>query len=331
MNVLLIGGYRFLGRAIIDCALSRGDRVTAFNRGLTWPDGGVPGVELLRGDRVAGLSLLGGRRWDVAIDTSPQIPSSVSASAGYLRDAVEHYTVVSSVSVYPWPMPAGTKETAPVTQLAPGADPDDPAPERYGARKVLCEAAAETAMPGRTAAIRAGMIAGPYDYLDRLTYWIERAAGDGDYIVPGRPDRPMQLIDVVDLAEWMLDLAIARRPGAFNATGPISGSLDMAQLIKACADVTGGRGRPVWVDDAALLERGIDAGTEPFPYWVERSENGVFEVDLTAARDAGLRTRPLRDTIERTYAWIRQRADPARNRGLDRTAELALLAEVDSR
>ena len=171
MELLLLGGYRFLGRAVIAEAHSRGHSVTAFNRGSITP---LDGVEQITGNR-DDPSALRGRRWDAVIDTSGYVPRHIRAAAELLRDSIDRYIFVSSISVYPDETEV-VEESAPLRVLPPGADPDVLVLDYYGELKALCEAAAEAAMPERSVAVRAGMIVGPYDFSDRFNSWIARGA-----------------------------------------------------------------------------------------------------------------------------------------------------------
>jgi len=79
--------------------------------------------------------------------------------------------------------------------------------------------------------VRPGLIAGPHDPTDRFTYWPRRVARGGDVLAPGRPERPVQLVDVRDLADWCVRLAEHNRAGVFNAVGPRS-TLTMSRLLE---------------------------------------------------------------------------------------------------
>lgn len=68
--------------------------------------------------------------------------------------------------------------------------------------------------------VRPGLIAGPHDPTDRFTYWVRRLAEGGPVVAPRALDQPVQLIDVRDLARWLVRMAEERATGVFNATGP---------------------------------------------------------------------------------------------------------------
>src|SRR5215211_5475763 len=99
MKLLILGGTKFLGRHLVDAALAQGHEITLFNRGNNAD--AYPEIEKLRGDRSEDLTALRGRLWDAAIDTCGYLPSQVRESAGLLADVVQHYTYISSLSVYP--------------------------------------------------------------------------------------------------------------------------------------------------------------------------------------------------------------------------------------
>ncbi len=323
MKILIIGGYRFVGRALIEAAVTAEHRVTVFGRGSHNPQTPYP-ADWIVGDREKDLSTLQGREWDVVIDTCGFTPAAVDASARMLRDLVSRYIFVSTISVYPWPVPTNAIESNPVAELPSGADANKDDPQTYGMRKALCESAAETAMPGRVLNLRLGMMVGPHDYLDRFTYWIERAARGGEILAPGSPDRPVQLLDVADLADWTLRNAQSGLTGTVNLTGPTDGAT-MSSFLNVCLEITDSRGTLTWVQDDILQGASVEIDAD-LPYWIPENENGLFEVRIDRAIATGLKTRPFPETALRTYEWIKGRSDSARNRGWDAARESAVLA-----
>ena len=301
MKLLVLGGTEFLGRAVVETALGRGHEVTLFNRGRTNP-GLFPEAEKLHGDRDGDLGALEGRAWDAVVDPSGYVPRVVKASAELLRDSVERYVFVSSVSVYRSFAQRGIDETAPVIEL------DDPSSEDvnadYGGLKALCEHVVEEAFPGRSANVRAGLIVGPHDPTDRFTYWPRRIARGGEVLAPGRPERPVQFVDVRDLGLWIVELAESRTAGTFNATGPDPWTT-MGDVLAACRRVAGSEATVTWVDESFLLEREVGQWLE-LPLWVAESNGDwahLHEVDVSRAVAAGLSFRPLAETVRDTLAW----------------------------
>jgi 2'-hydroxyisoflavone reductase len=344
MKLLVLGGTKFLGRHLVELALARGHEVTIFNRGRLNPEL-FPEAERLRGDRDGGLDALQGRRWDAVVDTSGFSPRVVRDSARLLADASEHYTFVSSVSVYRDTSVPGVDEGHPV-----GAITDEElreaealpqseltvAPffgERYGPLKALCERAAEDAMPGRVLGVRAGLIVGPHDYSDRFTYWPRRVSEGGDVLAPGDPERAVQFIDVRDLAAWLLSSAERRRTGTFNATGP-DYRLTFGRFLEECRAATGSGARFVWADEKFLLEAGVQPWME-LPLWLDSADevNRYFqEVSVEKAVAAGLSFRPLAETVRDTLAWdLTRPADAERRAGLARGREREVLAAWQAR
>jgi uncharacterized protein YbjT (DUF2867 family) len=209
MDLLILGGTGFLGRHLVESALGDGHRPTLFNRGLTEAEL-FPEVEKIEGDREGDPSALRGRRWDAVIDTCGYVPRVVGASARLLADAVDHYTFVSSISVYSDDIASGADEGAPVREL-PDPTVEEVTGETYGGLKALCERAAEETMPGRVLNIRPGLISGPHDPTDRFTYWPRRIAAGGEVLAPDREERKVQYIDVRDLASWIVEMSEQER------------------------------------------------------------------------------------------------------------------------
>ena len=315
MRLLILGGTMFLGRHLTEAALARGHTVTLFNRGRHNPDL-FPEVEKLQGDRTEenGLDALKGGRWDAVIDTCGYVPRHVRRSAELLADATDHYTFISSISVYKDFEKLGIDEDADLADLS------DPAAEEvtgdtYGPLKALCERAVEEALPGRALNLRPGLIVGPHDPTDRFTYWPVRVArasreGGGDVLVPNAPELLVQIIDARDLAEWNLDLIEANKTGVYNATGP-EYPLMLREVLQTSRDVSGSDARLVWVDEAFLLEREVEPWSE-LPIWVPDTPEyaGFSAVNCGKAIAEGLRFRPLADTIRDTLVWAAE-ARPA--------------------
>lgn len=321
MNLLIIGGTRFLGRALVEEARAAGHSVTLFNRGRTNPSL-FADVEQIRGDRDGGLDALAGRRWDAVIDTCGFVPRLVHDAAGYLARAVEHYTFISSLSVYAEPLDEGIDETAPLATM-PDEALEEVTGETYGPLKALCESAATTQMDGRALLVRSGLIVGPHDSSDRFNYWPARIARGGEVLAPVSPDYGVQFIDVRDLAGWTLRATEERLTGPYNVTGPVR-PLPISRLLHTARDLTGSDARFTWVDDAFLIAHEVAPYME-LPLWVPAEYGGFNCFSIEQALAAGLRFRPLEDTVADTLAWLATRpADHVWRAGLpaDREAEL---------
>jgi 2'-hydroxyisoflavone reductase len=324
MKILLLGGTLYAGRHLVEIALQRGFEVTLFHRGETNPEL-FPTVERLHGDRGSDLSALVGGRWDAVIDTSGYLPQVVRASAELLAEAVDHYTFISTISVYADTSHQGITETDPVEELD-GSITEEVNGKTYGPLKALCELEAEAALPGRILTVRTGLIVGPYDPSDRFTYWPYRVAQGGEVLAPEKPASPVQIIDARDLAAWILDMVSARHTGVYNATGPAV-PLSLGAVLEASREVSGSDARVTWVEGDFLLAQEV-APWMDLPLWLSgEAYAGFFGVDVRKAITHGLTFRPITETAADTLAWAKTRpADYEWQAGLTRERERALLA-----
>ncbi len=336
-SLLVLGGTRFLGPAIVDAAVQAGLSVSLFNRGKSDPDA-YPELERLVGDRDPevgdGLQALRNRQWDAVIDTSGYFPRMVSASAELLAPNVGQYVFISSVSAY---ASHGTPEADEDTPLATLDDPTveemGPTYEFYGGLKVLCEKAVAKAMPEHFANVRPGYIVGPRDPTDRFTYWPLRVAQGGPMLAPGTADDPLQIIDVRDLGRWLVHLVQTRTTGTFNAVGPESPST-MGRVLDACAKASGATPTLKWAS-AAFLEAQSETEPVPVPIWAPPSGEsaGFHQRSNARAKAAGLTFRSIDETVADTLAWFRtlpadRQAAP--KAGLSPAREQALLAAMET-
>jgi len=321
--MLVLGGTRFLGRAIVDAALVAGHEVTLFNRGLTNPDL-YPRLETVVGDRSTDLSALHGRTFDAVVDVAGYTPEVVERSARALVDNVDRYVFVSTVSVYA-DHSVRQVEGADLLKLSDSTLPED----LYGARKAACEQTVEAVYGDRAFLPRPGLIVGPYDPTDRFAYWPRRLARGGTVLAPGDPGDPVQFIDVRDLGAWISSGAVAGLSGAFNATGP---SLPMSVLLQTCSDVAGAAAQLVWVSSDRLLAAGVDPWMG-VPLWIGAAGwEAANLVDTTQARAGGLTIRPVAETVADTLAWDIARGGPEPgSEGLPAQEEQRLLSLFASR
>ena len=299
MRLLLLGGPKFVGRALIEAAIERGHEVTTFNRGQTNP-GAFAAVEELHGDRLGDLEPLRGRTWDAVLDTSAYVPQVVRSAAALLADAAERYVFVSSISVYAdYSRP--TPEDAPLETLAEGHPEDELLADfaNYGALKVLCEQAVEERFAGRAVIVRPGLIVGPHDPTDRFTYWPRRIELGRPLLAPAPPDAAVQMIDVRDLAGWMVRMAESGGTGVFNATSPADAHT-FGSMLEAC-----GAREVVWAEESFLLEHGVEPWSD-LPLWIPAGDPEMayfHRTDVSRAVEAGLTFRPLEETARDVPEW----------------------------
>lgn len=308
-RVLVLGGTRFLGRALVADALARGWSVTGFNRGRTAAD--VPGAHVVRGDRTnaADLECLAEcGPWDAVVDVHGVIPAEARDAARHLASLAGRYVFISTVSAYrDWPQ-------LPVDESAPlhRADPDDASPWDwgsgvYGPHKAGAEAAvAREAGRERTLIVRPGVILGPWEYSGRLAYWLRRAARGGTMAAPAPARQMIQPVDVRDVAGFIWGLVDAGAAGAFNAVAP-PGHATFADLVGACIAATGSAAATAWIDADRLRAFGVREWTG-LPLW--RTAPGTWQVNGMKAASAGLVCRPLAATVADTWVWMSAGGEP---------------------
>jgi 2'-hydroxyisoflavone reductase len=303
LRLLILGGTGFLGPHVVEAAIRRGHTMTLFNRGKTHP-GLFPDLEKLHGDRKTDMTALEGRQWDAVIDTSAYIPGDVTRSATLLGPNVGQYLLISTISVYAKIDKPGMDESAP---LATTNEPDAQkvTNENYGALKALCEKAAETSAPGKVTVIRPGLIVGPGDSTDRFTYWPVRVARGGEVLAPGSPGDFTQFIDARDLADFIVLCLENKTIGTFTADAQ-AGSITMGTLLDICKRVSKSDARFTWTDAAFLEKQKVSAWSD-MPAWspAEGDDAAFGQVSAAQAKAAGLRYRPLADTVADTLAWFK--------------------------
>lgn len=325
MRLLMLGGTEFVGRAVTEEALGRGWEVTVFNRGRHEP---APGARALHGDRLAadGLSALEKGEWDVVVDTWSGAPTAVRDAARLLAGRAGHYVYVSTCSVYSYPRAAGDGEDSPLVDGSPDAGGVDYPQDKRGG-----ELAAVGAFGDRALLARPGLILGPWENIGRLPWWLLRMARGGQVLAPGPRDLGLQYIDARDMAVWCLDAAEQGLGGAYNVVSR-PGHTTMGEFLETCARVTGSDAELRWTDPHLILEAGIQPWMD-LPVWLPPGEmhETMHQGDVEKAFAAGLRCRPVEETVADTWTWLQSLGGVAPQRpdrpvlGLDPETEAKVL------
>lgn len=322
-SMLVLGGTSWLGGQIAVEAVARGLDVTCLARG----ESGRPpqAARFVRADRAqpGAHAEVAGRRWDAVVDLSRQ-PGQVRDAVRALGDEAAHWTLVSTGSVHADQSGRLTESSA----LLGAAEDDVVDVEQYGEGKVACEEAVGR-LP-QSLVVRAGLIGGPGDRSDRLGYYPSRfaLAGDEDVLLPDVPDQPMQVVDVRDLAAWIVRLAEQRVTGVVHGVGEPT---TVGSLIDLSATVAGYAGGQAAASSEWLLEQGVEqwSGPRSLPLWLPPSHHGMGMMDDARALELGLVRRPLEQTLADTLDDERRRGlDRPRSAGLDRSDELELVAAL---
>ena len=336
LNILILGGTGFTGPEQVDYALSRGHRVTLFNRNKTRPDMFKGKVDQLIGDLNTDTSALKDKRFDVVIDNPTTAPAWVRNVAQYMKGNTGHYIFISTISVYPDNATPNADETAATTPMPDGLDPYTLERQNwgryYGALKSRSEKDVQEDYPGKFTIIRPGLIVGRYDPSDRFTYWPVRVARGGEVLAPGRPSDVTQFIDARDLAEWTIRMA-EKGPkdggGIYNATGPRT-PMPMADFLARCKDVTHSDARFTWVPWSFLQEQKVRAWRDmPIVVPPDGETAGFSRRNIDRAVAKGLTFRPVDDTISAALQWNQERSPEARAK-LDSGAVAGISAQHEA-
>ncbi|MBL8049068.1 MAG: NAD-dependent epimerase/dehydratase family protein [Chthonomonas sp.] len=293
MDFLVLGGTQFVGRTIVKTLLSNGHRVTLLHRGNTNPEL-FPECEHLLTDRLEIEQFdLGERRWDAIVDVSGYIPRAMTTAINALKGRAEQYLFISTISVYD--VQAGERDIREDHRVLELADPtvEKVDGETYGGLKVLCERTLESDWSGTVTIVRPGLIVGPFDHTDRLTYWLEHIRR-GQRREPVGIDQPLQVIDARDLAGLVLNLLQSQTPGTFNAVGPAT-PMSFRQVLDLAVQT---------LNPAAALTPGDYA--KPLDMEGDTEREGIMVVNWEAAKAAGLRHRPLAETMRDAVAWFQE-------------------------
>jgi len=314
MEILVLGGTSFVGRAIVERALELGHEVTLYSRGQTGAEL-FPSVPRLLGDRTTGdyASLQQGR-FDAVVDVSGYVPRHVQQAHEALAGRAGRYLFISTGSVYDRSQAAGNGMTEDTPRLTPERGTEEITGETYGPLKVACEDDVLALWGDAATIVRPGIVAGPWDPTDRFTWWVRRAARGGRVALPGRPDQPVQVVDSRDLAALVVQLLADDRPGIFNAVGPVE-SVTLAELVQACATSAGTEVIVIPVDQS-LAELPL---VLPDATW-----DVMFRRSATRALEVGLGTTALEQTATDVRVWDTERGLPplAQELTTEREAEL---------
>jgi 2'-hydroxyisoflavone reductase len=317
MQILVLGGTSFVGRAIVEDALGAGHEVTLFSRGKTGADL-FPDLNHRIGDRESGAyDSLGTGSWDAVVDVSGYVPRHVAQAADALGDRIGRYLFISTGSVYDRSA-AGDGMTEDTPRFAPERGTEEITGDTYGPLKVACEDDVQSRFGARSTIVRPGIVAGPHDPTDRFTYWVRRAARGGRVALPGRPDQPVQVVDSRDLARLVVALLEKDRPGIYNGVGPAQPTT-LAGLVETCAKAAGAAIQVVPVTSDA-----VDPG---FPLVLpDETWDVMFRRSAQRAYDAGMPKTPLGTTAADVLAWDRERGEPPMANGLTPEREAELLS-----
>jgi 2'-hydroxyisoflavone reductase len=301
VEILIIGGTRFLGRVLTDQILEKGYNLTLFNRGKSNPEI-FPNVKTIFGDREFDLKKLEGKKWDAVIDTCGYVPRIVKLSVDALKHNVDRYIFISSVSVYKETIEIGIDETADRIMLEDPTTEDVMASEEsYGGLKAMCEDIVLDSFGDRATIIRPGLIVGRNDPTHRFTYWPARINQGGEVIAPGEGNYPVQIIDVRDLASFILIVAENQVSGCYNL---INKPINFRKLLETIKSVLNSSAELNWINEKWLLENEVKPWVELTCWHPSKEGEALNQISVQKAIDNGLQFHTLEDIIKDTMKWF---------------------------
>jgi len=307
LKILILGGTSFLGPHQIAYAMDRGHTISTFTRGKTLPTihtERFKDVEQLIGDRANNLEALKGKKWDAVIDNSGQRVAWTKDTAELLKDQADLYQYTSSTGVYYPYLGSDIKEDTKLLTKEPDTyeHEDEKLEYWYGVMKTNSEIAARKSFgEERSIIVRPTYMIGPGDKTDRFIHWPVRLSKGGEVLVPGKKEDPVQLIDVRDVAQWMIRLLEQKAAGTYNAVGPAS-PLTMQQFVYGAHAAFSAPVSYVNIDDYEFLKK------HKVPYlvpWVmpEGKNYGSSLVSNRWAIENGLTYTPLASSVRDIHDW----------------------------
>jgi 2'-hydroxyisoflavone reductase len=314
-HILVLGGTFFLGPAIVEALVADGHEATLFNRGVTNPEL-FPHLEKLRGHRSNNpedqdLTALAHRRFDAVIDVWPSDPFIAESAATYLGDRAAQYVYVSSVAAYGAKAiaSAGADETA---EMTPWDGPARP----YNRGKAESERRLRKILGDRLTVVRPGPIKGARDTTPDLLTWLMRARSREIHIGPGDGNDPVEIVDVKDVARFIVMTINDSLSAVFNLTGR---AMRFRNFLQQCSAAMRSDSQLVWIPQSFLEKYGLQtddalglfAGN--FPLWrPPGTRPGLFQISSDKAFGVGWQTRPFEET-----AWDCLSSFGLRNEHLD--------------
>ena len=322
MKIIVLGGTQFSGRAFVEQASGSGHDLTVLHRSAADP--GLPeSVRRLVGDRDPdigdGLGKIkelidAGERFDAVVDMCGYVPRVVKESCELLKDTCGMYMFTSTISVYPrFGNDASPDEDSELIDIEDKAV-EEINNDTYGGLKVLCEQVVTEFFPENHCIVRPGVIAGPNDPTDRVTWWARMLGTQERVIVPGDPCGLAGFIDARDLASFFQLCIEQGTKGTFNAVGPEPG-LGLRSFIDRTHAALESSTELVEIDPAVLAEQGVNYWSD-IPTWIPEDGQSMYRISCQRAMDAGLTLRPLEETMRDVRAWDVDRGEPELKAGM---------------
>ena len=304
-RALVIGGTLFIGRALVDELLARGDDVVIMHRGNSTPFGDRVGeIRCDRNDVAAVRAALTGKQFDVVYDNvydweRGTTADQVSASAIATARGLDRYVFTSSVAAYP---PGGDyDERAP---LVPSDYPNPYAAQKADSERALFELHRRQGIPVTT--LRPAFIYGPHNPFDREAYFWNRLLAGRPIIIPNDGSSTMQWIHVGDVARAAV-LAATRDVAVGHAYNLASyPPLTQIEFVELLARIAGRPANLVHIPREQIERAGGQLFAPPLYFGVYLDIPPITVRSDRVRSELGLELTALEDGLHETYRWYEQ-------------------------
>lgn len=308
-RVLVIGGTLFIGRALVDELLARGDDVVIMHRGNGTPFGErVREIRCDRNDVAAVRAALKGKVFDVVYDNvydweRGTTADQVSASAIATASGLDRYVFTSTVAAYP---PGGDYDER--TPLVPSDYPNPYASQKADSERALFELHRRQGIPVTT--LRPAFIYGPHNPFDREAFFWDRLLAGRPIIIPEDGSRTMQWVHVRDVARAAV-LAATRDVAVGHAYNLASyPPLTQIEFVELLARIAGRRADLVHIPREQIERAGGQLFASPLYFGVYLDIPPITARVDRVRSELGLELTALEDGLHETYRWYEQQQRP---------------------
>ncbi|MGQ0561840.1 MAG: NAD-dependent epimerase/dehydratase family protein [Gemmatimonadota bacterium] len=308
-RVLVIGGTLFIGRALVEQLLERGDDVAIMHRGQGTPWASrVAEIQCDRNDVAAVNAGLQDTRFEVVYDNvydwqRGTSADQVMAGARAAADGLRRYVFMSSVAVYG--EGGEYDETGP---LVPSDYPNPYSAQKADSERALFDLHRRAGVPVTT--LRPAFVYGQHNPYEREAFFWDRVLAERPIIIPEDGLASMQWVYSQDVARAAIlaadnDVAVGH---AYNLASypPIT----QVGFVRLLAKIAGKEPQLVHIPRERIRRAGGDVFAPPYYFGVYLDIPPITALGGRVRAELGLELTPLEDGLRETYRWYQQQERP---------------------